>query len=78
MTTLSDIQKRRNLNKGGFNPHAFIKLFGGKLIHVSYVEPNPQTTRCEFYYNARINKLFKRIKINDNPQYYAWKQTAMS
>jgi len=57
---------------GGGNPPRFLELAGAKFVTESFYEPDPITFRDQFYYNARINKLFKKINSKPNP---VWKQT---
>ena len=58
------VGERRN------NPQA-IELYGGKTVEMSHYEPDADTFRDEYYYNSRINRLFK--KIYDNRGFYFWK-----
>ena len=56
----------------GYNPHRFVELFGGEMVPVSNYEPDPQTFRSDYYYNSRVNKLYKRLRIVGEAPYYYW------
>ncbi|MHA2065094.1 MAG: hypothetical protein ACXABY_12025, partial [Candidatus Thorarchaeota archaeon] len=56
---------------GGGNPHRFLELVGSKSVVESFYEPDPITFRDQFYYNARLNKLYKKINSQPSP---VWKQ----
>ncbi|MBD3407288.1 MAG: hypothetical protein GF411_14315 [Candidatus Lokiarchaeota archaeon] len=62
---LDDIMERRNVAstfpEGGL-PHRFIELLGGEIVEVTAFEPDARTSDMDFYYNARDNVLYKRIK----------------
>jgi len=49
----------------GYNPHRFVELFGGSIVEVTAFEPDPNTFRGYYYYNATSNKLFRKIKISN-------------
>lgn len=55
---------------GGGNPARFIELVGGRFVPIMFYPPDPITFRDEFYYNARLNRLFKKIGSKPNP---VWK-----
>jgi len=42
------------------------------MVHISIIEPDPNTFRHQYYYNARQNKLYMRIRRHDG--FYFWKQ----
>lgn len=56
---------------GGGNPTRYLELAGAKFVTESFYEPDPITFRDQFYYNVRINKLFKKINTKPAP---VWKQ----
>lgn len=64
---LEGIISRRGSPTIGGNPHAFVKLFGGKIVPFSNYEPDPITFRDEFYYNTRLNQLFKKRNVGGVP-----------
>lgn len=55
---------------GGGNPLRYVELGGAKFVQQIYYEPDPKTFRDQFYYNARLNKLFKKINSKPDP---VWK-----
>jgi len=68
---LSDIISKRNLHPlGGGNPHRFVELVGGKFAEQLHYEPDPETFRDQFYYNTRLNRLYKKLKTKPKP---VWK-----
>lgn len=71
-TTLSN----RDLHPiGGGNPNRYVELAGGKFVQQVYYEPDPITFRDQFYYNARQNRLFKKINTKPVP---VWKVVRQS
>lgn len=74
MTTVRDIHNRRGDSTIGYNPHRFVELYGGEMVPISNYEPDPSTFRNLYYYNSRMNRLFKRIEIKgDRVSAYYWK-----
>ena len=68
---LATILTNRDLHPiGGGTPFQYIELAGGKLVRQSYYEPDPITFRDQFYYNARHNRLFKKLNTKPSP---VWK-----
>jgi hypothetical protein len=55
---------------GGGNPTRYVELAGGKFVQQVYYEPDPITFRDQFYYNARQNRLFKKLNTKPTP---VWK-----
>jgi len=55
------LQQRRGRPGGGGNPSRFIELVGGEEVLMQSYEPDPVTARVPYYYNTRLNKLFKRM-----------------
>jgi hypothetical protein len=55
---------------GGGNPVRYTELRGAKFVEQLYYEPDPITFRDQFYYNVRLNQLFKKIKTVPAP---VWK-----
>ena len=69
--TGSLIFSKRNLHAiGGGNPLQYIERGGAKIVTQSYYEPDPVTFRDQFYYNTRLNRLFKKINTKPTP---VWK-----
>lgn len=68
---LETIIDTRNAAVGvGTIPYRFIELFGGRPVVISFYEPDPNTSRSEFYYNSRENQLFKRCQARNR---FFWK-----
>jgi len=69
--TLADVINLRTSHATGAGLNLrFVELAGAKMVEESYYEPNPITFRDQFYYNTRINQLFKKIGSTPNP---VWK-----
>lgn len=65
MALLDDLGELR-VGAGGFNPLQFIELYGGVMVDIQNYEPDPVTHRYDYYYNSRLNQLFKRhFKVNE-------------
>lgn len=64
------VSQRNNHQIGGGTPIQFIELTGGVLVPQSFYEPDPSTYRYQFYYNARLNRLFKKLSTTPVP---VWK-----
>lgn len=56
---------------GGGNPLQFVELRDAKFVEQLFYEPDPKTFRDQFYYNTRLNKLFKKLQTKPHP---VWKQ----
>lgn len=70
---LSELMTLRNSSpKGGGNPINWVELGGAKLVELLAFEPDPSTFRDQFYYNTRLNQLFKRLSTSPVP---VWKAT---
>lgn len=69
--SLRDIKDKRLNASVGYNPHQFIELYGGSTIEMYNYQPDPNTFRGEYYYNTRLNRLYKKSNL-DNKAYY-WK-----
>lgn len=61
-TFLVDLATRRGQPTVGGNPSRFIELAGGKEVPLQWYEPSAKTFRSEYYYNTRLNKLYKKSK----------------
>jgi hypothetical protein len=46
--------------------------FGTGIVHMSYIEPDPNTFRHEYWYNTRENQLYMRMMRGDG--FYFWKR----
>ena len=54
------------------NSKYLIERMGGKIIETAINEPDPNTCRNDYYYNSRINILYKKMKNNNDKNHY-WK-----
>jgi hypothetical protein len=64
------LDKRTKHAIGGGNPLRYVELKGAKFVEQMFYEPDPITFRDQFYYNTRLNKLFKKIGTSPVP---VWK-----
>ena len=62
-STLTDLLSRRNPATAGGNSNRFIELVGGEAVPALCYEPDVRTFRSPYYYNSRLNKLFKQRKV---------------
>jgi len=60
MSVLIDIFTHRQKSLG-FNSNRFIELVNGKEVPIQFYEPDPNTFRSDYYYNARLNVLYKKV-----------------
>lgn len=58
-----DLTRRRGQVTVGGNPSRFVELAGGKEVPTSWHEPSAKTFRSDYYYNTRVNKLYKKTKV---------------
>lgn len=65
------VSRRNNEPIGGGLPLRFMELRGAHFVDQLFYEPDPTTFRSQFYYNTRLNKLFKKINSSPRP---VWKQ----
>lgn len=61
MGIMQDIYRFRGSVTNGYNPHRFVELYDGEVVQVLHYEPDPQSYRGKFYYNARTNQLYKKL-----------------
>jgi len=66
MGVLHDIIEKRGRSGIGHNPIRFIERFGAKEVPIMSYEPDPTTFRDEYYYNSRINVLFRKLPTDDD------------
>lgn len=48
----------------GGNSIRIIEKMGATMVPVQFYEPDAQTSHTEYYYNARLNILYKRKKLS--------------
>lgn len=58
---ISDLFNRRNTNHNGGETLRSLELFGATIIEPTEFEPDPNTHRSDYYYNASNNVLYKKI-----------------
>lgn len=75
---LSDLFGRRGIKIAGNHTTRFVELNGGSVIEPTSFEPDPNTHRSEYYYNAITNTLFRKItRASSNGQYNShWKKVS--
>lgn len=75
---LDDLSDRRGRQEVGHNPAWFLEREGAKLIIPTAFEPDPNTYRDDYYYNAITNALYKKIVSRDNNgiKVASWKKTS--
>lgn len=52
------------------NSPMLVELYGGSSIQISYYEPDANTFRDKYYYNSRLNRLYKKV---GRTNLYFWK-----
>ncbi len=75
---LTDIAAKRGKKSGGGNPAWFLEKEGATVIVPTSFEPDPNTYRDNYYYNAKTNALYVKIitKYKDNTAVASWKQVS--
>lgn len=61
----ADITTRRGRVYPGANPSRFVELVGGKAVAMLFHDPDPKTFRAPYYYNSRVNVLFKKVTVSN-------------
>ncbi len=62
MTFFEEIFQYRGRPSPGWMPTAFLeKYFDGQPVLLSNREPDPNTCRDDYYYNTRLNVLYKKM-----------------
>jgi hypothetical protein len=59
----------------GYNCNRFVELAGGREVPIQFYEPDPNTFRLNYYYNSRLNILYKKVRSSDAvcPNSFYWK-----
>lgn len=69
----------RGFPSSGTNSVRFVEMNGGMMVPISFWEPGADTSRDEYYYNSRVNVLFKRVgavhPVSGVMKYY-WKRVS--
>jgi hypothetical protein len=73
---LTDLIVRRGQITPGYNPEWFLELTGASILMPTAFEPDPNTHRDEFYYNASLNNLYQKVTniSSDNIPVSIWKR----
>jgi len=69
---LNDVLSRRDSDRDNrdFNNIWFDERGGDKIVDCMSYEPDAYSHRCDYYYNTKSNRLFKKLKLNNT---YCWK-----
>lgn len=62
---LEDLLARRNISRHGGDCVWYLELSGAKIIEPTAFEPDPNTHRNDYYYNAVENVMYTKSKIAD-------------
>lgn len=73
---LDELSVKRGNPYPGSNPVWFIELEGGQVIEPTAFEPDPNTHRQDYYYNAVTNVLYKKVITSRNPIIAHWKKAS--
>ena len=63
---LADILNRRRLNSDRGDCAWFLEKHGAHIVEPTAFEPDPNTHRSDYYYNAIENALYRKAKTSDN------------
>lgn len=75
---LDDLFERRGKQEVGHNPSWFLELDGAELIMPTAFEPDPNTHRDNYYYNAVTNALYVKVvsRDEDGIKVASWKKAS--
>lgn len=74
---LEDIARYRGNPSTGWNPLTHMELDGRTPVEISSYEPDPQTSHVSYYYNSRLNILYKKMFVSKpSASYYVWKRVS--
>ena len=75
---LTDLISKRGIRSAGNQTTRITELNGGMIIEPTAFEPDPNTHRSEYYYNAVTNTLYRKInKVSHNGQTNShWKKVS--
>jgi hypothetical protein len=62
---LADILGRRRLNNSRGDCVWFLEKHGANIVEPTAFEPDPNTHRSDYYYNAIENVLYRKSKVTD-------------
>lgn len=60
------IGRRQDITVGTNAINTSVELNGGRMIEIYENEPDPNTFRDSYYYNSKLNRLYKRTEIFKN------------
>lgn len=67
------ISNHSNFPVGGGLPHQWVELMGGRMVQEMFYEPDPVTYRDDYYYNTRLNRLYRKLKTTGRPVWKVWR-----
>lgn len=76
MTTnefLDDLFARRGIDTVHSETARLLELYGAEIIEPTAFEPDPNTHRSDFYYNAVNNVLYKKVTVGTDIKASHWK-----
>lgn len=59
---IEDLISRRNTTRSGGDCVWYLELDGAKVIEPTAFEPDPNTHRSDYYYNAIENAMYKKAR----------------
>lgn len=62
---LSDLFSRRGTDRQSIESARLLELYGAVIIEPTAFEPDPNTHRSDFYYNAVNNVLYKKVSTTN-------------
>lgn len=62
---LADLFSRRELEHKNVESARLLELYGAEIIEPTAFEPDPNTHRSDFYYNAVNNVLYKKVSTTN-------------
>ena len=75
----SELLDIRGFPSSGTNSVRFVEANGGMMVPMSFWELDAGTSRDEYYYNSRLNVLFRRVgavhPVSGVMKYY-WKRVS--
>ncbi len=61
---LNDLMSRRNTKRKGHNNIRIVERQGGRIVEPTAFEPDANTHRGTYYYNAKSNTLYRKMVIH--------------
>jgi hypothetical protein len=66
----SKLSPTQSQGQFGRFPNTYVELFGGESVQVTQFQPSAFTHRSEYYYDANVNRLFKKSRYD---KFVFWK-----